>query len=92
MIQRIPDALTSPIARFLWVQLNEDFANVRTPQEQDRYLARCETFDRHRLVELPLSGSRRCDFDSELWPCQAITSMAADYAGHPDYEEAVRRA
>jgi hypothetical protein len=92
VIQRIPDALTSSIARFLWVRLNEDSANARTPQEKDRYLARCETFDRHRLVELPLSGSRRCDFDSELWPCRAITSMAAKYADHADYAEAVRRA
>lgn len=91
MIQRIPDALTSGIARFLWVRLNEDSAYARTPQEQDQYLARCETFDRHRLVELPLSGSRRCDFDSELWPCQAITSMAANYSNHPDYAEAVFR-
>lgn len=92
MIQLIPDALTSSIARFLWVRLNEDSANMRTSQEKDRHIARCETFDRHRLVELPLSGSRRCDFDSELWPCQAITSMAANYADHPDYGEAVRRA
>lgn len=91
MTDRIPDALTSSISRFLWVRLNEDSVNARTRQEQDRHLARCETFDRHRLVELPLTGSRRCDFDGEAWPCQAITSMAANYSGHADYAEAVRR-
>lgn len=91
MIQRIPDVLTSGIARFLWARLSETEPGD-DPREIDRHLARCETFDRHRMVEFKNPRARYCDFDGESWPCQAITSMAANYADRTDYAEAVRRA
>jgi hypothetical protein len=90
VIQRIPDVLTSGIARFLWVRLSEAESQATTPEEIDRLLACCETFDRHRMAGFKVV--RYCDFDGERWPCQAITSMAANYADHADYAEAVRRA
>jgi hypothetical protein len=89
VIQRIPDVLTSSIARFLWARLSEAEPGD-DPREVDRHLARCETFDRHRMVGFKVV--RYCDFDGERWPCQAITCMAADYADHTDYAEAVQRA
>lgn len=59
--------VTPDITAFVVARLKDAEPEVRTDEEVDRHLARCEMADRHRLQSSWLVPPGHCGFDGERW-------------------------